>query len=127
MLLFHLRALQQQLEQTYVAMGLAAAAGRAFVLPEFTCFCQNSDTPLPRCRRADSAALQFPAPCREGEVLVPPDEFAREPGVRGMPLDVRPASFLQALEAQGEQVGGAVAAAAIVVKAWAPVVCCHLR
>lgn len=34
MLLFHRRALQQQLEQTYVALGLAAAAGRAFVLPE---------------------------------------------------------------------------------------------
>lgn len=34
MLLFHRRALQQQLEQAYVALGLAAAAGRAFVLPE---------------------------------------------------------------------------------------------
>lgn len=37
MLLFHLRALQQQLEQVYVGMALAAAAGRAFVLPQVRC------------------------------------------------------------------------------------------
>lgn len=34
MLLFHLRALQQQLEQAYVGMAVAAAAGRAFILPQ---------------------------------------------------------------------------------------------
>ena len=34
MLLFHQRAMQQQLEQTYVAMALAAASGRGFIMPE---------------------------------------------------------------------------------------------
>lgn len=34
MLLFHTRALQQQLEQAYIGMGLATAAGRGFALPQ---------------------------------------------------------------------------------------------
>lgn len=37
MLLWHLRALQQQLEQVYVGMALAAATGRAFILPQVRC------------------------------------------------------------------------------------------
>ncbi|KAL4425403.1 hypothetical protein ABPG75_009419 [Micractinium tetrahymenae] len=97
MLLFHRRALQQQLEQAYVALGLAAAAGRAFVLPEFSCFCQNSEAPLPRCRRPDSEAVQFPVPCPEGEVLQPLEKFA-EPQGGGMPLRVLPHAALHSME-----------------------------
>lgn len=97
MLLFHRRALQQQLEQTYVALGLAAAAGRAFVLPEFSCFCQNSETALPRCRRPGGEAVEFPAPCPEGEVLQPLDKFGEQTG-EGMPLRVLPHATLHSME-----------------------------
>ena len=38
MLLFHTRALQQQLEQSYIGMGLAAATGRGFALPQASHF-----------------------------------------------------------------------------------------
>ena len=76
--------------------------------PQFSCFCQNSDAPLPRCRRPDSEKLQFPAACREGEVLVLPPDFAAEPGARGMALEVRPPSLMQALEAAGGQVRGSI-------------------
>lgn len=103
MLLFHRRALQQQLEQAYVALGLAAAAGRAFVLPEFSCFCQNSDAPLPRCRRPDSGEVQFPVPCPEGEVLQPLDKFA-EPGGAGAPLRVLPHAALHSMEMEESKV-----------------------
>ncbi len=151
MLLFHRRALQQQLEQTYVALGLAAAAGRAFVLPEvgrgggagagvhgvqrtrstelpllqgaalspqaaflppsptsasaclcplcpqFSCFCQNSEAPLPRCRRPDSHKVQFPVPCPEGEVLQPLERFA-DPAGAGAALRVLPHAALHSME-----------------------------
>jgi hypothetical protein len=148
MLLFHTRALQQQLEQAYIGMGLAAAAGRGFALPQaspctactactlhitvlptaaslltpcasccllpklndlspccpclpahhpqFSCFCQNGESALPRCRRLDAKDLKFPVACPEGEVLAPLEQFTAEPAQRGTPLDVQPASFAQA-------------------------------
>lgn len=97
MLLFHLRALQQQLEQVYVGMGLAAATGRGFILPEFQCFCQNSEAPLPRCRQPHSGGLDFPAACSQEDVLVALEDFQSDPARSGTPLDVRPASTAKAL------------------------------
>lgn len=145
MLLFHLRTLQRQLEQAYVGMALAAAAGRAFILPQvqcprrllratpasamqlptpcrrrarltairppacppsppgsslqFQCFCQNADQPLPRCRRPDSAKLQFPAACPEGDILMPLPDFASGGEVQGLPLRVEPHALAQRIEA----------------------------
>ncbi|PRW34035.1 kinetoplast DNA-associated [Chlorella sorokiniana] len=98
MLLFHQRALQQQLEQVYVGMALAAAAGRAFILPQLQCFCQNAAQPLPRCRRPDSAQLQFPADCPEGDVLMPLPDFSSGGEAQGMPLQVEPHSAAQGIE-----------------------------
>ena len=48
MLLFHERALQQQLEQVYVALALAAATGRAFILPQVR---RSQPATLPCCRK----------------------------------------------------------------------------
>ncbi|KAI3434871.1 hypothetical protein D9Q98_002925 [Chlorella vulgaris] len=99
MLLFHLRALQLQLEQLYIGMALAAAAGRAFVLPDLSCFCQNAEAPLARCRRPDSEKLQFPAACRENEVLMPLSEFGASDEARGTAVEVRHADLLERLSA----------------------------
>lgn len=98
MLLFHRRALQQQLEQTYIAMALAAAAGRAFILPRFQCFCHQGPAPLPRCRAPGRDAAQFPEACAEGDVLAPLPEFAAEPARRGAPLDVLPHSAASGID-----------------------------
>lgn len=177
MLLFHLRALRQQLEQAYVGMAVAAAAGRAFILPQvrrgwqagqpglragqpriagraaegcgqgsrqggnagivchaplqlasrfllsptawrtvhrlhqllalrrslppsaqFQCFCQNADKALPRCRRPGSGELQFPAPCPEGDILMPLSEFGSGGEAQGMPLQVEPDSAARGIE-----------------------------
>ena len=60
--------------------------------PQFQCFCQNAAQPLPRCRRPDSSSLQFPAPCPEGDVLMPLPGFASGADEGGMPLAVEPHS-----------------------------------
>jgi hypothetical protein len=104
MLLFHLRALQLQLEQLYIGMALAAAAGRAFVLPDLSCFCQNAEAPLARCRRPDSEKLQFPAACRENEVLMPLSEFGASDEARGTAVEVRHADLLERLSADTSEV-----------------------
>lgn len=66
MLLFHLRSLQQQLEQTYVAMALAAATGRTFVLPEARRPLRGLPSAADRCRCFPSHAytprLALPRP-----------------------------------------------------------------
>ncbi|PSC76778.1 hypothetical protein C2E20_0844 [Micractinium conductrix] len=106
MLLFHERALQQQLEQVYVALALAAATGRAFILPQFSCFCHNSDSgePLPRCRRLDATDAQFPETCPEEDILQPLDEFG-SPGdaSAGVPLTVLPHVELAKLDVPKEK------------------------
>jgi hypothetical protein len=64
MIKFHLDALQMQLEQLTVALAIATATGRIFIMPKLVCFCETGWYPGVRCRLADSDKLQFPiAPC----------------------------------------------------------------
>lgn len=91
LLLFHRAALQAQLEQAYVGLGLAAATGRAFVLPPLACFCHQAEggaAALLRCRRKGADAAQFPEPCPAADVLAPLPDFAADPATRGTPLAV---------------------------------------
>ena len=64
--------------------------------PQLSCFCQNGESALPRCRRPDAKDLTFPVDCPEAEVLAPLGQFSADPAQRGTPLDVQPASYAQA-------------------------------
>ena len=91
-IMFHLTSLQGQLEQAYVGMAIAAAAGRAAILPKFTCFCERIWHAVVNCRLPDAQTMQFPVTC-PADYLFQMDRWAK--GGDGTPLPVREWSFLE--------------------------------
>ena len=100
--MFHLTALQGQLEQAYVGLAIAAAAGRAAILPKFTCFCERIWHAVVNCRLPDAQTMQFPVTC-PADYLFQMDRWGGEGGEggggggdagAGTPLPVREWSFL---------------------------------
>lgn len=86
-----------------MGLALAAAAGRAFALPPFACFCHQAAGGAggapPRCRRPGADAVRFPEPCPTADVLAPLPEFAADPATRGTPLAVVERAAVEAIPA----------------------------
>ncbi|GAB4815828.1 hypothetical protein N2152v2_002874 [Parachlorella kessleri] len=93
MISFHLSTLQAQLQQAYIGMALAVAAGRAFISPKFQCFCEKIWYAVVKCRVVDAQGLQFPINCPTDYVFEP-HHFSDDPSQFGTPLDFREPSFL---------------------------------
>lgn len=73
---------------------------------QFSCFCHSSTQALPRCRRPDAAATQFPEPCKEGDVLAPLPDFTADPEQRGTSLRLEPHSAAEGIAEVGHSMGG---------------------
>lgn len=88
---FHLDSIHAQLQQAYVGMALATAAGRAFMLPKFACYCEKIWYSVVRCRTAEAQDMPLPVRC--------PQDYLFQPGHydddgHGTPLTMREPSFL---------------------------------
>ncbi|KAL4457956.1 hypothetical protein ABPG75_012821 [Micractinium tetrahymenae] len=95
MVSLHLSALAAQLQQAYVGWALAVAAGRAFILPKFVCYCEKTWYGTVRCRIFDAQGYPLPVTCPTDYVFQP-DQFAQgSEAVAGTVLDVREPPFLE--------------------------------
>lgn len=94
MISFYLETIHSQLQQAYVGMALALAAGRAFVLPKFQCYCEKIWYGVVRCRVVDAQSMPFPVPCPQ-DYLFDPANYDDAPEAWGPPLAIREASFLE--------------------------------
>ncbi|GBF97410.1 hypothetical protein Rsub_09576 [Raphidocelis subcapitata] len=72
---YHSKGLTLQLEQLWAGVGLAAALGRALVLPRLACFCDRGWTGTDKCRLPGADMERLPFPCPLDHVL-PPERFA---------------------------------------------------
>ncbi|KAL4427446.1 hypothetical protein ABPG77_000735 [Micractinium sp. CCAP 211/92] len=93
MISFHLDWIHRQLQQAYVGMALAVAAGRAFILPKFQCWCEKIWYAVVRCRVVSSPNMPLPVTCPQ-DYLFQPAHYADDPSQWGPPLDLREPSFL---------------------------------
>ncbi|EFN52091.1 hypothetical protein CHLNCDRAFT_59017 [Chlorella variabilis] len=94
MVSYHLDSIHKQLQQVYVGMALAAVAKRAFILPQFQCYCEKIWYSVVRCRVVDAQTMPLPVPCPQ-DYLFDPGHYVDFPDAHGPPLNVREASFLQ--------------------------------
>jgi hypothetical protein len=101
MISFHLASIHSQLQQAYVGLALAAATRRAFILPQFQCYCEKIWYGVVRCRVVDAQAMPLPVPCPQ-DYLFDPGHYSDAPQAHGPPLDVREAVFLQREEVPAE-------------------------
>lgn len=98
---FHLDTIHHQLQQAYVGMALAVAAGRAFVLPKFMCWCEKIWYSVVRCRTAEAQDMPFPVACPQ-DYLFQPGNYDDAPGQHGTPLALREAGFLHSRRTPAE-------------------------
>ncbi|PSC75627.1 Histone H2A [Micractinium conductrix] len=95
MIVLHLRSLQAQLQQAYVGMALAVAAGRAFILPKLQCYCEKTWYGTVRCRIFDAQEYALPVTCPTDYVFQPLNFAGGSEAEAGIPIDVREAPFLE--------------------------------
>ncbi|PSC67546.1 ribosomal large subunit pseudouridine synthase D [Micractinium conductrix] len=96
MVAFHLASIHAQLQQAYVGWALAAAAGRAFILPKFVCYCEKIWYGVVRCRAVASQAMPLPVTCPQDYVFHP-GQYSDDPDQWGPPVEL--ARLRDAMEA----------------------------